>query len=216
MDFVLGVSMTPTTVRMALVEGERADGLTVDHDVFDVAAIADSANTNAPEQVISAILGTQQSALAGGQRLVTTGVTWSDHDEAAALRATGTDGRATGVPQAERSSCPPVAHGADLRGDSPGLSGTPAGGDAENTTGRKPLVLQGLQPVGIHRDCPGQERVMGLEPTTATLATWRSTTELHPQRRQREMAPAAIRNYKWEAAVCKRKPANSVTPVVFV
>ena len=87
MDFVLGVSMTPTTVRMALVEGERADGLTVDHDVFDVAAIADSANTNAPEQVISAILGTQQSALAGGQRLVTTGVTWSDHDEAAALRA---------------------------------------------------------------------------------------------------------------------------------
>src|SRR2546423_7384744 len=25
------------------------------------------------------------------------------------------------------------------------------------------------------------ERVMGLEPTTATLATWRSTTELHPQ-----------------------------------
>ena len=23
---------------------------------------------------------------------------------------------------------------------------------------------------------------MGVEPTTATLATWRSTTELHPQR----------------------------------
>ncbi len=32
------------------------------------------------------------------------------------------------------------------------------------------------------RDLPGQgKRVMGLEPTTATLATWRSTTELHPQ-----------------------------------
>ena len=27
---------------------------------------------------------------------------------------------------------------------------------------------------------PTTERVMGLEPTTATLATWRSTTELHP------------------------------------
>jgi hypothetical protein len=26
-----------------------------------------------------------------------------------------------------------------------------------------------------------EERVMGLEPTTATLATWRSTTELHPR-----------------------------------
>ena len=25
------------------------------------------------------------------------------------------------------------------------------------------------------------ERVMGLEPTTTTLATWSSTTELHPQ-----------------------------------
>src|SRR5437868_2533853 len=31
-------------------------------------------------------------------------------------------------------------------------------------------------------DLPGRgERVMGLEPTTATLATWRSTTELHPR-----------------------------------
>ena len=37
MDIVLGVSMTPTTVRMVLVEGEKADGATVDHDVFDVA-----------------------------------------------------------------------------------------------------------------------------------------------------------------------------------
>src|SRR5262249_23705060 len=27
-----------------------------------------------------------------------------------------------------------------------------------------------------------QERVTGVEPTTATLATWRSTTELHPHR----------------------------------
>lgn len=86
MDIVLGVSMTPTTVRMVLVEGEAADGLTVDHDVFDVTAIDDAANSSAPDQVISAILGTQQSALVGGHRLVATGVTWSDHDEAAALR----------------------------------------------------------------------------------------------------------------------------------
>ena len=27
MDIVLGVSMTPTTVRMVLLEGEEADGL---------------------------------------------------------------------------------------------------------------------------------------------------------------------------------------------
>ncbi|MDT5090675.1 MAG: hypothetical protein QOH60_38 [Mycobacterium sp.] len=86
MDIVLGVSMTPTKVRMVLVEGERADGQTIDHDVFDVAAVDGSANANPAEQVISAILGTQQSALAGGHRLLATGVTWTDHDEAAALR----------------------------------------------------------------------------------------------------------------------------------
>src|SRR5262245_52138015 len=78
--------MTPTTVRMALVEGEKADGLTIDHDVFDVTAIDDPANSSAPDQVISAILGTQQSAQAGGHRLLATGVTWSDHDEATKLR----------------------------------------------------------------------------------------------------------------------------------
>jgi hypothetical protein len=85
-DIVLGVSMTPTTVRMVLVEGERADGLTIDHDVFDVTATEDAANSSAPDQVISAILGTQQSAQAGGHKLRATGVTWSDHDEAARLR----------------------------------------------------------------------------------------------------------------------------------
>src|ERR1700737_4442689 len=78
--------MTPTTVRMVLVEGQRADGLTIDHDVFDVTATEDTANSSAPEQVIAAILGTQQSAQAGGHRLRATGVTWSDHDEAARLR----------------------------------------------------------------------------------------------------------------------------------
>ncbi len=86
MDIVLGVSMTPTTVRMVLVEGARADGRTVDHDVFDIMGADGTANSNASDQVIAAILGTQQSALAGGHRLITTGVTWGDHDEAAALR----------------------------------------------------------------------------------------------------------------------------------
>jgi hypothetical protein len=78
--------MTPTAVRMVLVEGENADGLTVDHDVFDVTANDNAANSNATDQVISAILGTQESAQAGGHRLRATGVTWSDHDEAARLR----------------------------------------------------------------------------------------------------------------------------------
>lgn len=84
MDIVLGVSMTPTTVRMVLVEGEKADGVTVDHDVFDIPAGDPSAT--APQQVVAAILGTRESAAEGGHRLVGTGVTWRDHAEAAALR----------------------------------------------------------------------------------------------------------------------------------
>lgn len=84
MDIVLGVSMTPTTVRMVLVEGEKADGVTVDHDVFDIPA--DDPSATAPDQVVAAILGTRESATEGGHRLVGTGVTWRDHAGAAALR----------------------------------------------------------------------------------------------------------------------------------
>ncbi|MGB3483822.1 MAG: hypothetical protein WBB07_16615, partial [Mycobacterium sp.] len=84
MDIVLGVSMTPTTVRMVLVEGEKADGATVDHDVFDIPA--DDPSATAPGQVVAAILGTRESALESGHRLVGTGVAWRDHGEAAALR----------------------------------------------------------------------------------------------------------------------------------
>ena len=85
MDIVLGVAMAPTTVRMVLVEGEKADGVTVDHDVFDVASEGGAATT-AAEQVVAAILGTQESAVAGGHHLKAIGVTWSDHSEATALR----------------------------------------------------------------------------------------------------------------------------------
>ena len=53
MDIVLGVSMTPTTVRMVLVEGDKADGSIVDHDVFDVTAADGTAtSSNAAEQVV--------------------------------------------------------------------------------------------------------------------------------------------------------------------
>jgi hypothetical protein len=88
-DIVLGVSMTPTTVRMVLVEGEKADGAIVDHDAFDVAAVDGSATSaNAAEQVVEAILGTKESAAAGGHHLKSIGVTWSDHAEASTLRDT--------------------------------------------------------------------------------------------------------------------------------
>ena len=45
-DIVLGVSMATTKVRMVLVEGENADGVTVDQDDLDVAA--DSSASAAP------------------------------------------------------------------------------------------------------------------------------------------------------------------------
>ena len=86
MEIVLGVSMTPTTVSIALVEGEKADGAIIDHDVFDITAVDGSATSSPPEHVIAAILGTQEGAFAAGHHLVSTGVTWTDHDEAAALR----------------------------------------------------------------------------------------------------------------------------------
>ena len=62
MDIVLGVSMTPTIVRMVLVEGENADGVIVDHDVFDISAVDGSATSSAADQVIAAVLGTKESA----------------------------------------------------------------------------------------------------------------------------------------------------------
>jgi uncharacterized membrane protein YgcG len=86
-DIVLGVSMTPTTVRMVLVEGEKADGSIVDHDAFDITANDGSATSlSAAEQVVEAVLGTKESAAAGGHHLKSIGVTWSDHAEASTLR----------------------------------------------------------------------------------------------------------------------------------
>ena len=81
---VLGVSMAPTKVRMVLVEGESADGVTVDQDNFEVEG--DPSPATSPNQVISAILGTREGAAEGGYQLLSTGVTWTDHVEAALLR----------------------------------------------------------------------------------------------------------------------------------
>ncbi|HEX2402822.1 MAG TPA: hypothetical protein VHJ79_23000 [Mycobacterium sp.] len=86
MEIVLGVSMTPTTVSIALVEGEKADGVIVERDVFDIAAVDGSATSSASDHVVAAVLGTQEGAIAAGHHLVSTGVTWTDHAQAAALR----------------------------------------------------------------------------------------------------------------------------------
>src|ERR1700730_9410705 len=86
LDTVLGVSMAPTAVRMVLVEGENGDGATVDEDNFDVSADDDAATVTAADQGVSAILGTREGAAEGGYQLASTGVTFTDPTEAAALR----------------------------------------------------------------------------------------------------------------------------------
>jgi hypothetical protein len=78
--------MAPTTVRMVLVEGENADGVTVDEENFGVADGEDPATFSAPDQVVAAILGTREGADEAGYQLLSTGVTWTDQQEAAELR----------------------------------------------------------------------------------------------------------------------------------
>jgi uncharacterized membrane protein YgcG len=85
-DTVLGVSMAPTAVRFVLVEGENADGATVDEENFGVTNGDDPATFSAPDQVVAAILGTREGATEAGYQLLSTGVTWSDQREAAELR----------------------------------------------------------------------------------------------------------------------------------
>jgi hypothetical protein len=78
--------MAPTAVRMILVEGQNGDGATVDEDNFEIVAEDDAATTSTAERVVSAILGTREGAWEGGYQLTSTGVTWTDPIEAAALR----------------------------------------------------------------------------------------------------------------------------------
>ncbi len=75
METVLGLSMTPTTVGLVLVEGDGADGATKGHDAFEVRRGGFSPVTTS-EFVAEALSRTQ--AIAGGQRLQSIGVTWSD------------------------------------------------------------------------------------------------------------------------------------------
>uniref|UniRef100_UPI0006DCC265 DUF7159 family protein n=1 Tax=Mycobacterium sp. UM_11 TaxID=1638773 RepID=UPI0006DCC265 len=86
MDIVLGVSMAPETVRLVVIEGQNADGVTVEQDEFEVAAGTDPGAAGAVEQVLAAIEGTREGALAGGYHLESTGVTWTDAAGVGALR----------------------------------------------------------------------------------------------------------------------------------
>ena len=83
MDIVLGVSVTATTVRMVLIEGERADGVIIECATFDTADGVPKASPS--EQISSAILATRQNAFSKGHHLVVSGVTWDDEPALATL-----------------------------------------------------------------------------------------------------------------------------------
>ena len=97
MDFVLGVAMAPGTVRLVVIEGLDADGVTVEQDEFEVAGGGASATTGAIEQVVAAVGGTREGALEGGHRLTSTGVTCTNPVLAGALRDAMTDRDVEGV-----------------------------------------------------------------------------------------------------------------------
>jgi hypothetical protein len=81
-DAVLGLSMTPTSVGLVLVEGHDADGATVDHDAFEI----HHGTQPTSEQATAAVLRTEAIAANRGIRLHSIGVTWSeDADQQASL-----------------------------------------------------------------------------------------------------------------------------------
>ena len=84
MDIVLGVSMAPSSIQMVVLEGENAEGVTVEEDELVVTDV--DISRGAPDHVISAILGTREGAADAGLQLSAIGVTWTDQLEAAVLR----------------------------------------------------------------------------------------------------------------------------------
>jgi hypothetical protein len=86
MDAVLGLSMTPTTVGLVLVEGHEADGATMDKDEFAVHDRGLVSAVNTSEKAAAAVMRTEAIAAARGHRLRSIGVTWSeDADTEASL-----------------------------------------------------------------------------------------------------------------------------------
>jgi hypothetical protein len=77
-DAVLGLSVTPSSVGLVLVEGQDGDGAAMDGERFEVGApgCTDAQTTSA--QAAAAVMRTEAMAADRGQRLYSIGVTWSD------------------------------------------------------------------------------------------------------------------------------------------
>jgi hypothetical protein len=84
MDAVLGLSVTPSAVGLVLVEGQDADGSTVDREALEIVSGRHATPFDTSEQAAAAVLRTEAIAAARGQRVHTIGVTWSDGADAEA------------------------------------------------------------------------------------------------------------------------------------
>lgn len=87
MDIALGVSVRPTTVHMVLVEGAKADGVTIEADAFDTSAVDGAVAPSTSEQVGAAILATHQSARRSGHDIVACGVAIGENMDLDAYRS---------------------------------------------------------------------------------------------------------------------------------
>ncbi|MGE2722531.1 DUF7159 family protein, partial [Mycolicibacterium celeriflavum] len=81
MDAVLGLSVTPSAVGLVLVEGQGADGATVDRDAIEILPTRRSSPRHTSDEAAAAVLRAETTAAARGHRLHTIGVTWSDDAE---------------------------------------------------------------------------------------------------------------------------------------
>ncbi|MGV0607320.1 DUF7159 family protein [Mycolicibacterium sp. XJ1904] len=84
MDAVLGLSVTPSAVGLVLVEGQDADGATVDREAIEILPTRRSSPRHASDEAAAAVLRTEALAASRGHRLHTIGVTWSDDAQAEA------------------------------------------------------------------------------------------------------------------------------------
>lgn len=114
LETVLGLSMTPTSLGLVLVDGEDADGPTLARDELSVARGTDAGN--ASEQATAAALRLQSMVEAQGQRLRGIGVTWSDDavaDAALLVESLTEAGFDNVVPVRFPHAAESLAHGVD-------------------------------------------------------------------------------------------------------
>jgi nucleoside 2-deoxyribosyltransferase len=83
-DAVLGLSVTPSAVGLVLVEGQDADGATMDRDAFEVRSRGRSSALQTSEKAAAAVMRSEAIAATRGHRLHSIGVTWSDDADAEA------------------------------------------------------------------------------------------------------------------------------------